>query len=303
MMFRLYKLLFFIALIDCVASSTKTVPNGAFGRLHGTANVPDHVRPVLEIGRGGAGPLDPVLVEKTNAVLQLGQAAPLFLSPSTAAKLYGFRSNPLLLKLIEKVFTTLLSYALGMYCVVFQGTSTTTALAYSSIPWFVTCLKHLLDGTSITKSGDVIGVGLSVLGIYTGLTNPSNADSIVLGLSIWNIANGLLMGVAPMISIQGYGVPVRSGDTAEISMTRAIGWFLLGHGVYFYTLISGKGDSMQAMGYSMMTHFAHVASSLFIFKDFDKLGIDKAPFFVWLVEHLCVISTLAFPEKTTSTPL
>lgn len=316
MLIRRKLVLFAVALVvagPAISASASTARNKApffstaprSGRAFFLARSRGGADAVLDIGRGGAGPLNPVAVEKANAALQLGQAVPLYLSPSTALKLYGTQETPWTVFLMERCFTALLSYAVGIYCVVFQKMAMTSAFAFSSLPWVATSLRAILDGTP-TKLGqplmnEFIVLGLGLLPVATSLSGADCAENVIKGMCIWNMANGAILALLPKWAVRAWGGTLQGDETTNNFYFRALGLFLTGCGIYFYALVTGMGNSMQAMGYSILTHFAFIAWSMFVTKDIDKLGVDRGPYYFWMLEHLCVFLTLALPAAEAAT--
>ena len=148
---------------------------------------------------------------------------------------------------------------------------------------------------NVPMSGEILGLFQASLSVVLSLTGSKYTDDAIQWLSIWNMINGALLGLMPGTASKAWsaGEPLRDG-TAGRFLVRGLGWFLMGGGVYFYTLSTSTGAAnSKAMGYSMVTHFVYLLLSLFGTNEVNELGLDKNPFYVWLLEHICVIATLA----------
>ena len=243
----------------------------------------------LQSLRGGAGPLDPNTVAKVNTVLQLAQSGTLVLAPAKGAELYNLPTDSVHVHLSERMFTSLLSYGVLLYCVMYTNISLKEAAVWSCIPWAAHALKSLLNDapTFLGVKDDPFILGLTAAVTWAVLSDMEFDVAKYMGIFV--SACGVVVALQPSLGEQLWGINMASDSAKYIA--KATGLFTLGEGIYLYLLATGE-DPLKAMGYSMMTHLALVVSALFITKEVDKFKQDKGPLFAWMLEHCAVIGTL-----------
>jgi len=243
--------------------------------------------------RGGAGPLDPKTVLKAHTLLQLAQAVPLTLSPSTAILAYKLpKTSITTLFMMEKVFAQLLAYGLFLYAAVFEGRSAIVATALSCAPITLSCTKGLLEGSSLNPAADQISLLLSCIipiGVLTVVSGSPLVEAVARYLSVFHITIGGFCALAPTLAINILRAP--TPDRAMVFLMKCLGWFCLGNGILTYMVLTGS-TLAKAAAYSVVAHLICVTSALLVGKDVSKLGMEKSKFVMWMVIHLAVIGTL-----------
>jgi len=241
--------------------------------------------------RGGAGPLDPKTVLKAHTLLQLAQAVPLTLSPSTAIVAYKLpKTSITTLFMMEKVFAQLLAYGLFLYATVFEGRSAIVATALSCAPITLSCTKGLLEGSSLNPAADQTGLLLSCIIPIVVLSGSPWVEAVARNLSVFHVTIGAFCALAPTLAINILRAPT-APDRAMVFLMKCLGWFCLGNGILTYMVLTGS-TLAKAAAYSVVAHFICVTSALLFGKDASKLGMEKSKFVMWMVIHLAVIGTL-----------
>jgi hypothetical protein len=249
---------------------------------------------VLKV-RGGAGPLDPMMVAKTSTALVSAQALANVLCTDACLKSYGITSAS-----EEDILTTKV-IGVNQLCatttaalLLFYGTDVNTALAYGVVPqilWFVTGLINDYPAKFGTdSSANKIWAAIDIVLMYGLLKNTDWAIGAYKGALALTGLSFLVTRWNPAKAMEFYGKKTPMSPLTAINLKNMsnVG---LGFLVQNFALLSGV-DTLTSIGYLWALAGVNFLISLFLSNDFDVLKVDKAPFIGWLVLSLVIAGTL-----------
>jgi hypothetical protein len=119
--------------------------------------------------------------------------------------------------------------------------------------------------------------------IYGCLSGADYADTVVKAFSVFNVANGMALALAPEKATEGWGVPSEEGITGAM---KTFGYMVTGLGVYQAALAWGV-DPMKAFGYAWIPALImQIEANFFSDKDVAK-GLSM----VWALIDAIVVLT------------
>jgi hypothetical protein len=246
--------------------------------------------------RGGAGPLDPVLVAKVATGLTFANAVPSILSPSKMTELYGpMNCDAINEESIARGGTAMLAHAIMVYCVLFKGSSLNDAVAAGTIPWIVHSVKTLLNdvpaklGYNAAAEWILMAIGCFVA--HTCWTNADYTDNVVKAYGIWGLLNGALCSLAPLTFMETWGLKASGLDKKHLQ--RIPGASILGSGVFITAMTNGV-DLHKAIGYSIIPFLAFFVSAVFVTKEAVDLKLKLSAHYISMALTAAAVLTLAF---------
>lgn len=241
------------------------------------------------VPRGGAGPLDPNLVAKSNCVLHMINGAFMYLAPSKAAEVYKFPATARNCDVAESLGAGIFSFALVTTAIVFYSQSLESAVAIGSIPFLVRAIRRLLNNSN-PSSDDIINALISTGLLYGSLQNTSWNTDFIKYLTYFQLANGIVGGLAPSLLSKLWGQGENMSDET-ITLVRSILMWVLSSATIQHTLLNNKSIEL-AIGMSCIPQLVNLLSILFVDKKSNDPAVNKV-LYACLAIYSIVAGTLA----------
>jgi len=245
--------------------------------------------------RGGAGPLDPMVVAKTGAALVGTQGLANVLCAEATLSSYGLTSasdDDIMIE--EMIGFVQVSGAVTSALLLFYDMDVNSALAYGLVPLIISFAAGLINEVpkkfESSSSGYIFWMAADIALMYGLFTNKSWAIDAYKGVVILGAASYLYTRINPAKGSELYGrkKPLSPSTTAICKALSDNGLMVM---IQSFALASGV-DTLTTIGYAWAYSFVCLALSLFVEKDLDALKLDRNKMLVWLALAGVVTGTL-----------
>lgn len=242
---------------------------------------------IANIPRGGGGPLDPDVASKLFVGAFGANAAMCAVTPKAAMKLYGNEdANDSDAWLVSSSGAIGATTSLLLYLTKMKGMAFDEAIGYSTLPYVITKLGHLVLGydkhVDMPAKSHVVDTlnNLLVLG-FSLAGKPASILNHLYG--VFSLLNAALFYGNPDGASKAFEFSLAGSPVLGPFLTKTIGYFLLGHGV----AVCSKGNVGLT---SLATALPLLA--LIVGGDFDTAQMPAAPALVWVAVLGAIASSL-----------
>lgn len=231
--------------------------------------------------RGGAATFSPENAAKAAAIISLATGSATALLPAPSLVVMGMPSTPPLQSSMRRLGTSLLSFGLLDYCLMFKDYTTEQAIAISCIPWIADVITILLMDDEEQKGrgmkAEYIGLLFNLLTSYAAYTEAAYTGAILKLNAGWLLASGLFL----------YYVPEPDKFSAKVNqafkcINSFIGSVLLGCG-FCEEALAYDHDALKAVACGSCLFAIGGIVTLWVEKESDELNIPKFPRFAWIL--------------------
>ncbi|CAB9501307.1 expressed unknown protein [Seminavis robusta] len=258
---------------------------------------------LLSIPRGGAGPLDAHANTVAKTALALGgiQGAFNLLCAEAVLEGYGWStSNAQNVIAVKGAGFAALANTWMNYQYLVAGADSNTALCSGLAVHWIGGLAALINKdpakTGTKASGVAAWLAIDSAVLYGLSKNADWATNYgIKAIAVLALLSGGLMAADPARGLQLYGrnaaAPPLSTETAL--MVEAHGAILSGGGAMMLAVASGI-EATKVVGYAFIPFTLALIKSVFITKQYQKAGMDTAPFIGWIAMTAVFVGTLCF---------
>ena len=210
------------------------------------------------------------------------------LAPEPAAEAYGVKPASFeLLEMIKSLGNSFVSSAL-LSILVLNGMGLGMAMAWSTLPWILSSLDGIWNGTNkkmgMPDFAPYLFLSVCAAAAYCGWTDTSMPLAAKL-FAGWNGLNGALFAIAPAKGAESWGM---KGDAKFNAMFKNFGYTLLSYAALIVSLVQGV-DAPKAVGYSFAVMLVSLIDGLFVSKTFEDVSDDKMPAYIWMAIQSAVV--------------
>jgi hypothetical protein len=219
------------------------------------------------------------------------------LAPSKVVELWRGTPSPSVVAQNEGISTVAFRAALMAYLAIVKNESVNKVIGIGIIPMLVLSAKMVLNETpkkvGSSTQGQVLFTAITAIDTavaYACLSNATYANTAIKFYIGWRLFNGLSYFFAPTKVAESWGI----ADAEDIVTlcTKAMGASTVAISVLMAALVQGV-DPIKAYGLSWIPIVLSISSYLFITKEVEKVGMNAAPYYFYLVLGAVTFGTLA----------
>lgn len=231
--------------------------------------------------RGGNGGFSPQNAAKSAAIISLATGSATALLPASSLVVMGLPSTPPLQSSMRRLGTSLLSFGLVDYCLMFKSYTAEQSLAIGCVPWIADFVTVLLmddeDKKGRPMKAEYLGLMFNLLASYAAYTDAAYTGTVLKLNGGWLLASGLFFKYSP--EPHKFGA---KADQAFGFLNKFLGSCLLGLGACEEALAYDMGAMKAVAAGSGLFALGGVAT-LFAEKECNELNIPRAPRFAWIL--------------------
>lgn len=246
--------------------------------------------------RGGAGPLNPDEVTKLAVGILLAQGTVATLAPKPSFESYGGEPTPTSILCARRTGVAVLDIGVLAFGLLYNGWSTNTAAAISSLIWVAEFTGSMLNDEAskigFSNNNIVVWLALNLIAAYIYLTNVDCANTFMKAFSIFTFVTCAPIMFSPASGFKAYGHDIANIVDIDLLANKVTCTWVTAIAVFTGSIAYGTSPT-KALGYAFIPHLVELISILFVTNETDKLSLPKAPTFAWLLLDAIVVATLA----------
>lgn len=231
--------------------------------------------------RGGDGGFSPQNAAKSAAIISLAAGSATALLPASSLVVMGLPSTPPLQSSMRRLGTSLLSFGLVDYCLMFKSYTAEQSLAIGCVPWIADFITVLLmddeDKKGRPMMAEYLGLMFNLLASYAAYMDAAYTGTVLKLNAGWLLASGIFFKYSPEPDKFG-----AKADEAFGFLNKLLGSCLLGVGACEEALAYDM-DAMKAIAAGSCLFALGGVATLFAEKQCNELNIPKAPRFAWIL--------------------